>query len=283
MSPRTSASEKSALGESAPRCGNPREEKAGFGTQTGTTPAASGDQDHDALKLLAHELRTPIAAIVTLAEMIQSGRCGAPGQATCDDYVADIRASATQALAVLGRMLDDAVAAGSPGAPVAVPVQPGGVIAECLAVVAPAAESANVTLTIDDHADSSEGVADIITDPTRLRQIMINLLANAVKFTPDGGQVTVGCDDAGDEGLVISVRDTGIGMSAYDLGVLHGSSSAAETSDRQHEGEAIPGVGLNLIRTLAGDCGAMFSIESERGRGTLASLTFPPERICRGN
>lgn len=245
--------------------------------------AGSSDQDQDALRLLAHELRTPIAAIVTLAELIQSGQCGPHGHATCDDYVADIRASATQALAVLGRMLDAAVAAGSPSAPVAVPVQPGRVVAECLAVVAPAARSANVTLSTDGHADSRERVPEIITDPTRLRQIMINLLANAVKFTPDGGQVAVGCDDAGDEGLVITVRDTGIGMSAYDLGLLHGSSSAAETSDEQHEGEAIPGVGLNLIRTLAGDCGAVFSIESERGRGTLASLTFPPERLCQGN
>lgn len=239
----------------------------------------TGNRDQETLKLLAHELRTPIGSILTLTEIIQSGRCGSLGHATCDHYVADIRTSATQALAVLGRMLDEALTAGSPAEPVAVPVRPGRVIEECLAVIAPAAESANVTLITD--AGTGEGMPDIITDPTRFRQIMTNLLANAVKFTPDGGRVAIGCEEAANEGLVITVRDTGIGISAYDLGLLRGNSSAAETPDQHHDEEVGSGLGLNLIRTLAGACGAVFDIESERGRGTSASLIFPRERICR--
>ncbi len=118
---------------------------------------------------------------------------------------------------------------------------------------------------------------NFVADELKLRQILLNLLSNALKFTPAGGTVTLDATVDGDGGATIRVCDTGIGIAPADI-------ERAFTSFVQLESplpSRIPGTGLGLplSRALAELHGGRLTLESAPGRGTTATLRLPPERI----
>ena len=123
------------------------------------------------------------------------------------------------------------------------------------------------------------GLPKIDADARRLKQVLINLLANAVKFTPPGGRVAVEADLAPDGGARLIVRDTGIGMRPEDIPrALEPFSQVDNALSRRFEGT---GLGLPLSRKLVELHGGNLAIESILDHGTTVTVTLPPSRTLR--
>ena len=121
------------------------------------------------------------------------------------------------------------------------------------------------------------GLPFVRADDRRIRQILINILSNAVKFTPEGGRVRVETSVRG-SGLVISVSDTGIGMSPEEIPkALEPFGQIDSKISRKYEGT---GLGLPLAKHLVELHGGTLTVESARNVGTTVTITLPPERIA---
>jgi two-component system cell cycle sensor histidine kinase PleC len=241
---------------------------------------APGGEDRsalaDVLARLAHELRTPISAIVTLSELLRCERYGPLGHPKYVEYVDSIRTGADHALAVLAQTLQDAVEADLTGPAIEESVDVRACLEDCLRLVEPDATSAGVVLERA-YGETGERVR---TDPAKLRQIVINILKNAQKFSPDGGRVRVGYRRLSSGEVEIFVRDNGLGMARSDLSVLMDAATSGGDGSDEPRGAPASGLGFAIIRTLAKACGARFKLTSARSRGTLARLRFPVDRVC---
>jgi len=229
---------------------------------------------------LAHELRTPLSAIAALAEIMHDERLGAMGNARYKGYARDIQASARHALSVISAMLS--VEPVTPSPEVAGPagtgtdrldfieIDIGVVIAECVAAMTPIAAQAGLTL----GAGCGERMPRLIADRRALKQILLNLLANAIRFTPRGGQVTVSSSYVLAGPVRVEVRDTGSGMSEAEIGRIF----SAEPGMARRDGER-SGFGLPLVISLADANGASVAIGSTPGTGTRVSVIFDKDRV----
>jgi signal transduction histidine kinase len=223
---------------------------------------------------LAHELRTPLGAIAAAAEIMMDERFGPVGDKRYAAYVAGIHESALHAIRIVERALAE-----KPLMPSA-PFEPGEVdvnatLENVALQVRPLAESAGLELALDLAKD----LPHVTADPTSLRQIVINLLTNALKFTQAGGRVCVSSATARDGTLVISVEDSGSGMSQAEIAEIMQHGDAPSPKRRAGGGF---GLGLPLVRALAEANGASLSLESEPGRGTKAKIVFTGTRIRSG-
>ena len=126
--------------------------------------------------------------------------------------------------------------------------------------------------------ESSLGRKSLIrADPLSLKQVLLNVLTNAIKFTPEGGQIdlSTGCEDGGGD-IAISVQDTGIGIDAIDLPrVVQSFVQVSNPSIRNAEGT---GLGLTLVKAFIEMHDGTLSIESEPGAGTKVSILLPAQR-----
>jgi signal transduction histidine kinase len=126
------------------------------------------------------------------------------------------------------------------------------------------------------HAHAASGQHIIRGDDLRIRQIVTNLVANAVKFTPAGGRVDVSVGRDG-SGLVLEVRDTGIGIAMQDVGrVFEPFVQADGGMNKRHQGT---GLGLAITRRLVELHGGTISVKSAPGEGSVFTVRFPVERI----
>lgn len=142
----------------------------------------------------------------------------------------------------------------------------------CVTMVAPRAEQGRVTVRTDFPAD----LPRLRGDRRRIVQVILNLLTNAVKFTPEGGAVELKAERARG-GLVMTIADTGIGIAAEDIPrVMQDWGQAQSEKSRSGEGT---GLGLPLSRRLMELHGGTLNLESRPGAGTTVSLWFPPERV----
>ena len=221
---------------------------------------------------MSHELRTPLNAILGFSEMIGTEVLGPVGTPTYAEYAMDINSSGRHLLAIINEILDMAkIGAGEfvlreRDMDIALAVR------ECLIVVRQQAEKKGVAL-----CDISAGVGMLYADETRVRQVLINLLSNAVKFTPGPGRVSVTAMIGGDGALELAVSDTGIGMTAEQIGTARQPFRQIDSSlARKYEGT---GLGLPLAEGLMQLHGGMLEITSTIGRGTKVVARFPPERV----
>jgi len=126
--------------------------------------------------------------------------------------------------------------------------------------------------------DNEEQLPLVGGDSTRLKQILLNLISNAIKFTPSGGAVVVAVHRGLDGTLVFEVRDTGIGMTENEIEIAlqpFGQIDASNT--RRYEGT---GLGLPLAKRLAELHGGSLQVNSEKGRGTTVRVTIPAFRVA---
>jgi signal transduction histidine kinase len=223
---------------------------------------------------LAHELRTPLGAIATAAEIMMDERFGPVGDKRYAAYVAGIHESALHAIRIVERALAD-----KPPRPAdnseAGDVDVNATLENVALQVRPLAESAGLELALDLAANSPH----VAADPTSLRQIVINLLTNALKFTHAGGRVRVSSVVACDGELIISVEDSGSGMSRAEIAEIMRLGDAPAPKPRAGGGL---GLGLPLVRALAEANGASLMLESEPGRGTKAKIVFAGNRMRSG-
>jgi signal transduction histidine kinase len=225
---------------------------------------------------MSHELRTPLSAIIGFSEMMQREAAGPVGSTRYRAYARDINRSGMDLLELVNDLLDlSKIEAGKMELAEDL-VDVGRSIADCTALLRDTACRAGIELEVD----RGPRLPLIYADERKLKQILINLLGNAIKFTGAGGCVAIAATVAGAGGLEISVRDDGIGIEPEDIakamepfGQLR---SAAET------GQPGTGLGLPLSRKLAELHGGTLEIESAAGQGTTVRLNLPPERVRAG-
>jgi PAS domain S-box-containing protein len=219
------------------------------------------------LAKISHEIRTPLNAIIGFAEVITEERFGPVGNDRYKDYVKDIHASGGHVMSLVNDLLDlSKIEAGKADLQFA-PIDANLVIQECLALMQPQAANERVIMRLS----LAEKLPRVVADERSLRQIMLNLMSNAVKFNEPGGQVIVSTalNDSGK--AVIRVRDTGVGMSEGEIATaLEPFRQVGET--RRTDGT---GLGLPLTKALAEANRAQFSIKSGKEQGTLVELAFP--------
>lgn len=222
---------------------------------------------------LAHELRTPISAIMAAAEVIKDERLGSLDNFHYRDYARDIFQSARHALDLIESGLSPAkdTTTGSSNA-----TNPAcdlnALVQNAVATIKHTAKEKNLSIAFA----PAERDVWLELDATAITQVVLNLLTNAVKFTDTGGTVTAQIFAGLGEDIVVEVRDTGIGMSADDL--KRQLMKKSDQSLERRKGGGL-GIGLALSRELASANGAALNLESKPGRGTTARLVFPLRQL----
>ncbi len=221
----------------------------------------------DFLAQVSHEIRTPLSAILGFAEVMMEERFGPVGNDRYRDYLKDIHASGNHVMSLADDLLDlSKIESGKLDLEFAL-VDANSVIRECVSLMQPQAARERVILRVS----LFERLPRVMVDERSLKQVMLNLMSNAVKFNEPGGQVIISTAvDAGGQ-AVIRVRDTGMGMSESEVGVALAPFGRIGRSDRK--GGA--GLGLPLTKALVEANKAEFSIKSRREQGTLIEIAFP--------
>jgi PAS domain S-box-containing protein len=219
------------------------------------------------LAKISHELRTPLNAIIGFAEVILEERFGPIENERYKDYVKDIHASGGHVMSLVNDLLDlSKIEAGKIDLTLA-PLDANLIIQECVALMQPQAANERVIMRLS----LAETLPRVVADERSLRQIMLNLMSNAVKFNEPGGQVIVSTavNDSGQ--AVIRVRDTGVGMSESEIATA--LEPFGQVASTQRPGGT--GLGLPLTKALTEANRAAFSIKSRKEQGTLIELAFP--------
>jgi signal transduction histidine kinase len=219
---------------------------------------------------MSHELRTPLNAILGFSEMMAGEIFGPINNKRYSEYTHIILDAGRHLLSLVNDILDLSRIQLDARNMTPQTIDLDRVCKNCLAIVRERAQRGEIALRFQ----TLTKLPQIETDERRLKQILINLLTNAVKFTPPSGSVVLEAEGAADGGAVLRVRDTGIGMSPSEIESAGKPFWQAQTGlDRTYEGT---GLGLALVRELLTAMNGSLSLTSEPGRGTLATVTLPP-------
>lgn len=237
----------------------------------------TADAQHEVLAYLAHEIRTPLSAIVGFAEVIQQRALGGEISARYRDYAAKIREAGLHLVDVAGKTLNlQRLKTGD----LALEEHQVGIqrlFSMALATVQILSEEAGVVLTCREPPED----AVLQLDPTLTTQMLVNLLTNAIKYTPTGGAVTLSVSPGPDGAVDLSVADSGIGMDEKGLArALLPFGRLAVDPGRPADGY---GLGLPMTKQLVELHGGQLLVASAAGQGTRASLRFPAYRLVAGS
>ncbi|MEQ1755150.1 MAG: ATP-binding protein [Micropepsaceae bacterium] len=216
---------------------------------------------------MSHELRTPLNAIIGFSDMMCAQVFGALGNERYIEYADDIRNSGRHLLELITSVLDIAkIEAGKLELHFEA-VDLSFVIDECVHLLRVGAAEAGIELI----ADADPDTGGFLADRRAVKQILLNLLSNAMKFTPSGGHVTIATRAAG-ERIELSVRDDGIGIPADQLPRLGKPFEQVCTDPLLAKGGS--GLGLALVKAIAEKHGGRMSITSAEGAGTTVTIDF---------
>jgi signal transduction histidine kinase len=223
---------------------------------------------------VSHEIRTPLNAITGFAEVIMSERFGAIGNERYREYLKDIHVAGTHLVALLNDVLDLSKAETGQLDLNFADVSLNELTQQCVGIMQPQASRARIII----RTSLTPGLPQIVADERSLRQIVLNLLSNSIRFTGPGGQVIVSTAFADSGETVLRVRDTGVGMSEKDVEIALQPFRQTATSGSWGSGGT--GLGLPLTKALAEANRAHFSIKSAPNAGTLVEVAFPPGRVA---
>ncbi len=225
------------------------------------------------LASMSHELRTPLNAIIGFSDMLQNETGNPIDGVRRREYARIISQSGHHLLAVANDILDMSQLETGHFGFSPEPFRPGAVIASSVELLALRAEEAGVAL----HLDAPDDLPDVIADRRAVMQILINLIANAIKFSDRGGTVTVRARSDGTQ-LVLDVVDAGIGIAPTDLARI-GSPYFRSACGRRHDGVGPAGfgagLGLSIVKKLVDLHGGMLDAESKLGKGTRMTVRLP--------
>jgi signal transduction histidine kinase len=223
----------------------------------------------DFLAKVSHEIRTPLNAITGFAEVIMAERFGPIGNERYRDYLKDIHVAGTHLVSLLNDLLDLSKIETGQLDLTFVQVGLNEITQQCVGIMQPQASRARIII----RTSLTPALPQIMADERSLRQIVLNLLANSIKFTGPGGQVIVSsaCADSGE--IVLRVRDTGVGMSAKDVEAA--MEPFRQTATSGSWGSGGNGFGLPLTKALAEANRAHFNLKSAPNAGTLVEIAFP--------
>lgn len=225
------------------------------------------------LASVSHELRTPLNAIIGFAEIMRDQMFGPLGSPRYASYAADIHLSGQHLLGIINDLLDlSKLEAGRMEMREAV-LSPADAIADSFRLLEGRAQAGRVQFA----AEVPQAPPPLCADPRLLRQILINLLSNAVTWTPPGGRVTAAFRLRSDGRAEFRVSDTGPGMDAAEIAIALTPFGRVDRPSRpRHDGS---GLGLPLARQLARLHGGELDIASRPGQGTQVTVLLPADRV----
>ena len=220
---------------------------------------------------MSHELRTPLNAVIGFSEIMSQEMFGPLGAPKYGEYASDIRKSGQFLLDVINDILDmSKIEAGR------VELEPAdvelrGVMEDVLRLVAPRATEGKINLSLD-----LIDTAHLNADRRALKQVFINLVSNAIKFTPEGGSVTIKVRTK-DQSICVQIIDTGIGIPQRDIQKLGRPFEQVENQFTKSKGGS--GLGLAISKSLVDLHGGTLKITSKVGHGTTVSVDLPAKTI----
>jgi signal transduction histidine kinase len=223
---------------------------------------------------MSHELRTPLSGIIGFSDIMRAGLFGPIEPERYRDYVDLIHNSGALLLSLINDILDmSKIEAGKMELSI-LQLETRPLAESCRSMVIGMARDSSVAVKVEIDPDCTE----VHADERAVKQLIINLMSNAVKFTPAGGVVTLRFRNLGpargkNGGVAISITDTGIGMTPEELAkaMLPFGQVDSELA-RQRKGT---GIGLTLVKSLAELHGGTLDLASEKGKGTTATITLP--------
>ncbi len=223
---------------------------------------------------MSHELRTPLNAVIGFSEIIKDEVMGPLGTSVYKEYAQDIYDSGNYLLKVISEILEvSKIETGNRELAVTTFRLPKA-LKSCMIIMSGRIEQAGVDVNLHIPEDLPEMVAEELG----VKQIMLNLIGNAIKFTPEGGKVDVTARIEEPTGeLVIDVTDTGIGMTDDEIKKAMQPFGKVDTTFSGMK--AGTGLGLTIVDSLVTLHGGRFQLISEKGKGTTARVTFPAARV----
>ena len=236
-----------------------------------TRAEAANQAKSEFLANMSHELRTPLNAINGFSEIMAGEMFGPLGDPKYKGYAADILKSGQHLLSLINDVLDMAKIEAGKLTLHYDTVSLKEVVDDAARLMRGKIEEAGLTLVVE-----APDLPDIDADYRGLKQVVLNLMSNAVKFTPDGGHIVVAISHQNADRLKVTITDTGIGIAAEDLARL---ARPFEQVEGQHSKTTQgTGLGLALTKSLIELHGGVMSIESEPGHGTTVRFDLPIRR-----
>lgn len=221
---------------------------------------------------VSHELRTPLNAVIGYSEVLRDEIFGPMEHQKYHEYSKDIHASGRHLLELIEDILDlSKIETGN----IVVDekeINVAAMMEETMRIAAPAVQKGNFDLSVDIAPEFPV----LLADETRLRQVLLNLLSNAFKFTPEGGEITVTVDINDDGEPEFSVRDTGIGIAGEDI--PHVLAPFGRVEQPIVDNDRGTGLGLPLSKSLIEMHGGTFRLSSTLGAGTEVTFSLPAHR-----
>lgn len=225
------------------------------------------------LARVSHEIRTPLNAIIGFSDMMASEHFGPIGNPRYIEYAGDIGRSGRHVLDIVNDLLDiSKIEAGEMELDFSA-VDLNEAVSEAVSLVQPQANSQRVII----RTSLSGSVPEVVADGRSIKQIALNILANAIRFTPSGGQIVVSTSYETNGSVILRIRDTGIGMTRNELDQAMKPFRQVTTGGRKR-GEGT-GLGLPLTKAMAEANRAQFGISSAPNEGTLVEISFPSQRV----
>ena len=242
-------------------------------TQARAQAERASSQKTDFLARVSHEIRTPLNAIIGFSELMLDEKFGPIGSDRYRDYLRDINRSGNHVLDLVNDLLDiSKIEAGQQEMSYEA-VSLNDTIAETVAMMQPQANRERVII----RSSFASRLPEVVADLRSVRQIALNLLSNAIRYTQAGGQVIVSTAYESSGDVVMRVRDTGVGMSQAEIEQALKPFKQINSLKRTR-GDGT-GLGLPLTKAMVEANRARFMINSTPGEGTLVEITFPSTRV----
>ncbi len=222
---------------------------------------------------MGHEIRTPLNAIIGFADMMANEHFGTLGHPRYAEYANDIVRSGRHVLDIVNDLLDiSKIEAGEMDLDFTA-VGLNETVQAAVSIIQPQANGQRVII----RTALSQAVPNVVADMRSIKQIVLNILANAIRFTPSGGQIIVSTAYEANGSVALRIRDTGIGMTRTELEQAMKPFRQVQTGPT-HRGDGT-GLGLPLTKAMVDANRANFSISSSPNEGTLVEITFPSQRV----
>ena len=221
---------------------------------------------------MSHELRTPLNGVIGFAEVMKDEVFGAIGE-RYKEYAENIHTSGTHLLSLINDVLDLSKIEAGKIELVEEETDVGVIVSKCRQLLHERASQAGLHIRMEMPAP----LPFVVVDGRRIKQVILNLMSNAVKFTPPGGRITLRAELDKTKGVKIAVADTGIGMSKEEMEVaLEQFGQIDSELSRQHEGT---GLGLPIARSLVELHGGELEVDSKPQAGTTVTIWLPLKRV----
>ena len=224
---------------------------------------------------MSHELRTPLNAIIGFAEIIKNEVLGPLENRQYWEYASDIHSSGRRLLTIINEILDvSRIEAGDRQINEGI-VDMDKIVKSCIDFTAQKAGGLTI-VNMSDSADTK--IPNVIGEELAIKQVLINLLGNSIKYTPGDGRITLSHELEGDGRLRLSITDTGIGMEEHEIAKALSPFGQLETSLSRSDSGA--GLGLTLVESLMKLHEGKLEIFSQKGIGTTVTIIFPASRVA---